>query len=326
MVLKTINWLLLFAIAVTFPVASLAGDMDGTHPPSWIKLRARGEFTLWAPPGTTLRASVGIDSSGGQIRNRALGIKIDYDYGVYENDVGACRSSAGCESEEGQIDNRPARTVAGPTDDKSCPKLAVGSQIRVSVRSPAMPEFLATQPTLLSIGGCTSDKADAALLKQIIGTIQFLTPYVGVPDIADIVLPKTVQLNPGISEAALDATAESLKVDLPADYRKFLRQSDGAEGEVESGHLRLWRAEDLKERNDSYRAKGLLSRFLVFGNRGDFLLYAFDTTRTPFRVVGIRAFDLGDPSPASPPMTSFADLLDNLRAEYLGRYRAGRTL
>ena len=59
------------------------------------------------------------------------------------------------------------------------------------------------------------------------------------PRIAE--LTKALTKNPGADERALGQMSSSLGIGLPADYREFLRSTNGAEGPVgEKSYASVW--------------------------------------------------------------------------------------
>lgn len=72
---------------------------------------------------------------------------------------------------------------------------------------------------------------------------------------------------PGASEGALEQLAQSLGAPLPADYRAFLRYSNGGEGFIgRNDYLRFYTAENLLEINQAYEIDQYLPGFLLVGS------------------------------------------------------------
>jgi hypothetical protein len=85
-----------------------------------------------------------------------------------------------------------------------------------------------------------------------------------------------LNLNPGISEKELGDALSTLSVDLPSDYKTFLRASDGGKGFVGNNYLVLWRASELKRFNDDYEVREYAPGILIFGSDGAGEAFAFD--------------------------------------------------
>jgi len=74
---------------------------------------------------------------------------------------------------------------------------------------------------------------------------------------------------------------------LPEDYLRFLKLSNGGEGElgVEPGWFVLWLAETVIENNDGYEVHKWIPGFFGFGSNGGGELLAFDTrTAQPWKI------------------------------------------
>ena len=119
-------------------------------------------------------------------------------------------------------------------------------------------------------------------------------------------------LNPGASEDILRAATQSLGVELPFDYRKFLQTSNGGEGFLGQNYLQLWRAEDLKPRNDGYEVARFAPGFLLIGSNGGGEAFAFDVTERPWKVVQVPFMDLGDPRYTTELARSFTAFLEKI--------------
>jgi hypothetical protein len=121
-----------------------------------------------------------------------------------------------------------------------------------------------------------------------------------------------LSLNPGAPDAALSAAVRDLKVELPHDYREFLRASNGGEGFVGQNYIALWRAEELKTLNDGYDVGQFAPGLLLFGSDGGGEAYAFDTRANPWVVVQTPFIGMGDPSLTIPLGRSFTEFLHNI--------------
>ena len=60
--------------------------------------------------------------------------------------------------------------------------------------------------------------------------------------------------NPANSQNAIAELASKVDFKMPKDYLDFIAEVDGCEGMIGNTYLNLWRAEDLIEFNEKYRA------------------------------------------------------------------------
>lgn len=92
---------------------------------------------------------------------------------------------------------------------------------------------------------------------------------------------RDAQVNRGskASEAAIRALTESASITLPDIYLAFLRNSNGAEGDIgiEPGYVVFWRAEEVVANNVGYRVAEFAPGLFGFGSNGGGELLAFDT-------------------------------------------------
>lgn len=121
-----------------------------------------------------------------------------------------------------------------------------------------------------------------------------------------------LSLNPGASDDALNTVMRALKVELPHDYREFLRASNGGEGFLGQNYVALWRAEELKPLNDSYDVAQFAPGLLLFGSDGGGEGYAFDTRENPWVVVQVPFIGMGDARSTIPLGRSFTEFLQNV--------------
>jgi len=72
----------------------------------------------------------------------------------------------------------------------------------------------------------------------------------------------------GASAESLERVADQLGVVFPSDYVTFMQVSNGGEGSVDKGHVRLWPGEELVESNEGYRAREFYPRYALLGSNG----------------------------------------------------------
>jgi hypothetical protein len=80
------------------------------------------------------------------------------------------------------------------------------------------------------------------------------------------------------SETAIRALTESAPIPLPEVYLAFLRNSNGAAGNlgIEPGYVAFWRAEEVLAHNLGYKVAEFAPGFFGFGSNGGGELLAFD--------------------------------------------------
>jgi len=80
------------------------------------------------------------------------------------------------------------------------------------------------------------------------------------------------------SEAAIRSLSESAGIILPDVYLAFLRNSNGATGDlgIEPGYVVFWRAEEVVANNVGYKVAEFAPGFFGFGSNGGGELLAFD--------------------------------------------------
>jgi hypothetical protein len=97
-------------------------------------------------------------------------------------------------------------------------------------------------------------------------------------------LPAKFKANPPADPRAI----ENVGIDLPEDYREFLRLANGGEGFLENGaYAQLWRAERLVTINREYEVPEFAPEAFFFGSNGGGEGYAFDRRSDPMRIVAI---------------------------------------
>lgn len=86
----------------------------------------------------------------------------------------------------------------------------------------------------------------------------------------------------------LDRFENELDFKFPADYRSFVKEVDGCEGDFNGkNYAVLWRVSDLKSFNEEYEVNKYVEGLLFFGSDGGGEAFAFDKknkiiVRVPF--------------------------------------------
>jgi cell wall assembly regulator SMI1 len=119
-------------------------------------------------------------------------------------------------------------------------------------------------------------------------------------------------LNPGVSADALDTVMQALNLELPEDYRQFLRASNGGEGFLGPNYVMLWKAEQLDALNMGYNVACSAPGLLLFGSDGGGEAYAFDTRTTPWAVVQVPFVGMDDPDVAISLGRNFTEFLQTM--------------
>lgn len=118
---------------------------------------------------------------------------------------------------------------------------------------------------------------------------------------------KDFKVAPAGTPEGIVAAEAALGVNLPEDYKAFLRLHDGAEGFVGDHYLVLWRASELPQFNREYEFPTYAPGLLGFGGNGGGEAFAFDTRQVPFPVVIVPLIGMSRED-AIPVAKSFAAL------------------
>jgi hypothetical protein len=120
---------------------------------------------------------------------------------------------------------------------------------------------------------------------------------------------------PGATEASIDALETACGVQLPGDYKDFLRNSNGGEGRIGRLYVTFWRTEDLYRLNERQGIFRHLPLILGFATDGpDF--YGFNKSSDPVTIVRI---PLGDfrPEMWESVANSFSELLRKMKSDQI---------
>ena len=105
-------------------------------------------------------------------------------------------------------------------------------------------------------------------------------------------------------------------VNLPGEYKEFLRRQNGGEGFVGNAYAILWRAEELLEMNKSYQVHEYAPGLFLFGSDGGGEAFAFDvrTAAKPIVSVPFVGMELKE---ARPVASNFNEFLQALFTSYI---------
>lgn len=119
----------------------------------------------------------------------------------------------------------------------------------------------------------------------------------------------------GAEEQDLLEFESKLGVALPADYRQFVKESDGMIEEMAEAYLDLWSFEDAVSIhvNNAYGLAETMRPLLLIGSDGGGELLAFDLRETPVRLVLVNAVGASW-SDVAYQADSLTDLLAHLRS------------
>lgn len=96
--------------------------------------------------------------------------------------------------------------------------------------------------------------------------------------------------NPANSQKAIAELASKVDFKMPKDYLDFIAEVDGCEGMIGNTYLNLWRAEDLIEFNEKYRADEFAPGYFMIGSNLGGTAYAFNKENgsvVPFEFISI---------------------------------------
>jgi hypothetical protein len=115
---------------------------------------------------------------------------------------------------------------------------------------------------------------------------------------------------PAEAEAILRLEVES-GLNLPIEYKEFLRQQNGGEGFIGSAYAMLWRAEELPEMNKSYQVHEYAPGLFLFGSDGGGEAFAFDTRTDAEPIVSVPFVGM-ELNEARPVASNFNEFLEAL--------------
>jgi hypothetical protein len=87
---------------------------------------------------------------------------------------------------------------------------------------------------------------------------------------------------------AINNFENSSGINLPNEYKAFLKTTNGGEGFIgKNSYVMLWAVEELLELNESYAVDEFAPGLLIFGSNGGGEAYAFDTRSKNMEIVQV---------------------------------------
>lgn len=101
-------------------------------------------------------------------------------------------------------------------------------------------------------------------------------------------LIRELNTSPGATSSLIREVESNLGLSLPRDYKKFMMESNGAEGPIgPHTYLMLWRIEELEDMNKAAAVDEFAPGLLLFGSDGGGLSFAFDTRNPKLPIVEV---------------------------------------
>jgi len=113
------------------------------------------------------------------------------------------------------------------------------------------------------------------------------------------------------AEAQTITQLERVSINLPSEYKQFLRLHNGGEGFIGGAYAMLWRAEELVDLNQRYHVLEQAPGLFLFGSNGGGEAFAFDTRKQIQPIVSV-PFVVMDLSAARPIASTFTQFLEAL--------------
>lgn len=102
---------------------------------------------------------------------------------------------------------------------------------------------------------------------------------------------KSLEKNPPVDPNVLTAFLSQIDFAPPGDYIDFIKQHNGAEGEIGNNqYLKLWEVEELIDLNIDYEVDLYAAGYFIFGSNLGGTAYAFskqDSSIVAFEFVGM---------------------------------------
>lgn len=99
---------------------------------------------------------------------------------------------------------------------------------------------------------------------------------------------KNLAFRSPVSDDVIDNFEKSSKLNLPSDYKMFLKITNGGEGFIgDNSYVMFWPLKDLNDLNDSYEVDEFAPGLLLFGSNGGGEAFAFDTRSKSINIVQV---------------------------------------
>ena len=99
---------------------------------------------------------------------------------------------------------------------------------------------------------------------------------------------KNLEFRAPVSDDVIDNFEKSSELNLPSDYKMFLKITNGGEGFIgDNSYVMFWPLKDLNELNDSYEVDEFAPGLLLFGSNGGGEAFAFDTRSKSMNIVQV---------------------------------------
>ena len=86
-----------------------------------------------------------------------------------------------------------------------------------------------------------------------------------------------MNLNSSTTRDVIQRTEQVLKVQFPLDFKLFIEEFNGAEGEIgPNAYVVFWSLEDIIELNEAYEVNEFAPGLILIGSDGGDTAYAFD--------------------------------------------------
>ncbi|EQB90152.1 hypothetical protein J2Z44_001710 [Clostridium punense] len=86
-----------------------------------------------------------------------------------------------------------------------------------------------------------------------------------------------MNLNAPTTTANLENTEQILNIQFPMNYKEFIKEFNGAEGEIgPNKYVVFWSLEDIVELNEAYEVNEFAPGLILIGSDGADTAYAFD--------------------------------------------------
>lgn len=99
-------------------------------------------------------------------------------------------------------------------------------------------------------------------------------------------LMKNVEFGEPTSKEKICDAERKLNFVFPQDYKEFILNHNGAEGELgENSYISIWAVEEIYDLNTEYDVNEFTPGLIYFGSDGSDTIYAFDTRESTEKIV-----------------------------------------